>query len=371
MSQSKCAGSTSAPNLMQPVVNHPMLVWSSAVTSVSVLSGVTACISCFLRGMLLKHQKDNESLTLNVCVEHGDQIIHTGTASVRDFALYPMIYFSHLEASEELPDAVYSLSQGPYGPLGYHWTQESARALMFVDVDKFFCEGNFSKVLLFSVFPKGIHVLAWETDDVAPVSFAFFKRMGVKGITSHVTYKSAIFYMAHEGPPSIERLDVSNPSDFEFGTATHVFRDSVTKSVCCLITVYSNPTKHEGPSVLFLDPLGGAFVWLDEYLNLIQRKSIWPGMERELQEPRSMDCSLRQDQRADDAYNPTVIYDCYIADRAANRIVKVAVETTNPSTALVFEYSLFSADSAPLRSPHFVVAYQLLGETLLYILQVG
>ncbi|OEH75347.1 kringle domain-containing protein [Cyclospora cayetanensis] len=312
---------------------------------------------------------------LHLCINNRKETVFAGFAIVEEFGLFETWQVSGEGTPQGVPLSTHEVILEPFSPLGLHWLQSDTTGFIS-GAEDFYTAGEFTKTISFAVFEDGVVIYSWTYEDVAPVHVATIKRSGWRALTMDITFDRCILYAAEGGKrPAINKFDASDPR--KLASVSPLATSSVSlQSPCCLVTVYEDEEKQSNPSVVFLDKGLGMFVWLNPSLGLVESRDNWSGLRRPLQYPCSLACiprgTVTSSHSSDEPESKQRgVYDCFIADRDADRVVQIELDAVKQGTVLVREFASVGTAGDRLSRPLNVVAFNYNGETLLFVVQEG
>lgn len=313
-------------------------------------------------------------------------MVFAGFAAVRGFGFCETRQVAADGEPVAVPLSTHELILGPFSEFGFHWLSGGGQFAAWKGAEAFFTEGDFSKTITFSLYGNKMIVYAWTVDDILPVQVATLETKEWTAMTTDITFERYIFFVVINQTASVHiaKFDARNIGSFLDATPIATTAGVTMKDPCCLVTVYGDIETQGSPSVLALDSRNGRFLWFDEDLQLIDTRNNWQGLTRPLEHPCSISCSARDNSTAksdsDDtdadadgaatSHEPWGVYDCYIADRDAHRIIHVEVDAHKRETALVREIMSVGTRGDMLQSPVSVLAFKFKGEVLIFTIQV-
>ncbi|KAL8448882.1 hypothetical protein Emed_003452 [Eimeria media] len=366
---------------------------ASSLSVTRIASSTDSSVMLRGSGMLLRQGASvEEGSLLNLCIDTSEGRVFTGYATVRGFGLCSSWQISLDGTPTSVPLATHGVRLTAYGPLGLHWLEGAPKSFLEGWGEALFTEGEFLKTLTFAVFEEGLILYAWTTEDVAPRQVAAVEVSGWSALTTDITFERCIFYaVTKEGNANVvSKFDARDPTLLPSASPLTKSAATPAQDLCCLTTIYEASETKEGPIVLALDTRSGKLLWFDEELQLVEERANWQGLSFPLQYPCSLSCTLKSsgsketEETADTA--GTVddseegkargaragdVYDCFIADRDAHRLVQVEVDTGKRGSALIHEYVALGTGGDRLNRPVNVVAYKYSSETMIFVLQEG
>ncbi|KAL8432333.1 hypothetical protein ACSSS7_004700 [Eimeria intestinalis] len=346
-------------------------------------------------GMLLRQgERLDEGSLLSFCVDTPEGRVFTGYATVRGFGVCSTWRISLDATPTPVPLATHGVRLTAYGPLGLHWLEGAPKSFVEGWGEALFTEGEFLKTLTFAVFDEGLILYAWTTEDVAPRQVAAIEVSGWSALTTDITFERCFFYaVTKEGNADVvSKFDARDPTLLPSATPLAKSPATVAQDLCCLTTIYEASKTKEGPIILALDRRFGRLLWFDEELHLVEERTNWQGLSFPLQHPCSLSCTLKRQSEARETEETAAdtagtagdtqdseatgaragdVYDCFIADRDAHRLVQVEVDTGKRGSALIHEYVALGTGGNRLNRPVNVVAYKYSTETTIFVLQEG
>ncbi|KAL8275639.1 hypothetical protein Esti_000590 [Eimeria stiedai] len=363
---------------------------ASSLTVTRLASSADSSMILRGSGMLVRQGASvDERSFLDLCIHTPEGRVFTGYVTVRGFRLCSTWHISLDGTPTSVPLATHGVRLTAYSPLGLHWLEGAPKSFTEGWGEALFTEGEFVKTLTFAVFEQGLILYAWTTEDVAPRQVAAIEVSGWSAFTTDITFERCVFYaVTKEGSADVvSKFDARDPTLLSSASPLATSKATAAQDLCCLTTIYEASATKEGPLVLALDRRSGKLLWFDEALQLVEERANWQGLSYPLQYPCSLSCTLKESgskERAKTARVPADtkdleavgatardVYDCFIADRDAHRLVQVEVDTGKRGSALVHEYVELGTRGDRLNRPVNVVAYNHSGETMIFVLQEG
>ncbi|KAL8430920.1 hypothetical protein Efla_007368 [Eimeria flavescens] len=337
-------------------------------------------------GLLLKQDESMEmGKLLHLCLDTPERQVFAGHATVQPFGLCETWQVSADGTSTSVPLSVHSIRLTRYSALGLHWLERVPPEAFGWKAEQFFIEGDFLKTLTFAVFEEGLLLYAWTVEDVLPKQVASLAVRGWVALTMDVTFDRCFLYVAKKSKSGsmLIKYDARDPLKLPSASPLKTTAAYPTEDLCCLVTIYEDSSMQDTPFVLALDRRSGYLLWFDSELQLVESRSNWQGLTHPMEYPCSLSCTPRgsaSDKKgeafaasrgADASVRSGDVYDCYIADRDANRLLHVEIDTGKRGSALVHEYSSLGMEGDKLYRPVSLVAYRYEAETLVLLLQEG
>ncbi|XP_026190736.1 uncharacterized protein LOC34621429 [Cyclospora cayetanensis] len=309
----------------------------------------------------LSNSEGSTASTLGVCMDTEGEKVLLGYAYVSRSLIYPLesLQFG-LEGYTGIPSYIFTHSINKFSALGLHWNNVQSDCFYEKDLTAFFAKGDFPKALSYWVGPSAITVWHSSISRPSPTPFAKFEVSGARAVGISATTESIVFFIALTNPARIESYDMTTPANIWELSPTATTADKLKLESPVAMSILQGKSR---TLVVVVDTKLRQVLLLDTDLQPLETKSVWDGMIRPLENPKSIFC-IETPSRV----SPEV-FDCYITDPRRDRLILLQYDTSTGSSSFVSEVS--EGDDEKLTSPHVVLAHPFSGFTLIYVAEEG